>query len=68
MRSSGPRAADGGRDPTQIVMRQRGLGTKSRRLRVTMRTRVCAAFTSMRRRGLLVSEKEGKGLQVWRLR
>ena len=56
------------RDFANLVMQQRGLGTNNLRLRVTMNKRVCAALTSMRRRGLLVSEKEGKGLQNWRLR
>jgi hypothetical protein len=56
------------RDIADLVMQHRGLGTNNLRLRVTMGKRVCAALTSMRRRGLLVSEKEGKGLQRWRLR
>lgn len=54
------------REITDLVMQQRGLGMNNLRLRVAMNKRVCAALTSMRRRGLLVSDKEGKGLQMWR--
>ena len=53
---------------TDLVMQQRDLGTNNLWLRVTKGKRVGAALTCMRRRGLLVSEKEAKGLQKWRLR
>ncbi len=63
----GRRTLTNSRDIANLVMQQRGLGTNNLRLRVTMGKRVCAALTSMRRRGLLVSEKKGKGLQKWRI-
>jgi len=56
------------RDLTQIVMQYRGLGTRNLRLRATMLKRVGAALKSMRRRGLVMSEKGDRGLLEWRLR